>query len=341
MGKKAAGTSGSGLGTMNGEGAVFPILGNFRYGLLFLLVLLVRTGPVLYGQTMTLDDRSVNISDILNYYRQPGSMTELGSYAHLLEDLPDDIPGMCKAVQGVILHIFWAEAYGVKLSDERKKEVNLRRFEDILQRVSELNKEPVSVTRTPEMRVVGNCRDYSFFLCGLLGYKGMPARARCGFATYFTPGRYEDHWICEYYNVPEERWVRVDAQLDSLQIAYLKIDFNPHDLPAGKFLSGAETWQGCRNGEIDPDLCGIFDMKGLWFVQGDLVRDFMALNKLEVLPWDCNEIMGGPEVEVGKEDYLFLDRIADLATRGAVAFTEIRTLYEADARLLMPADWRP
>jgi hypothetical protein len=133
----------------------------------------------------------------------------------------------------------------------------------------------------------------------------------------------------------------VDAQLDSVQLSHLKLAFDPHDLPPGKFLSGAEAWQLCRSGELDPDLCGIFDMKGLWFVQGDLVRDFMALNSMEVLPWDCNEIMGGPEVTISEEDYLLLDRIADLVNSGDEAFEEIRSLYESDERLRMPVDWQP
>jgi hypothetical protein len=279
--------------------------------------------------------------DIMDYYRQPGVMTEPGEYFHLLENLPKRIPDLCKTVQGVILHIFWSEAYGVKLSEERKKEVHFRKVEEMLARIADLDKQPINVARDPEMRVVGNCRDYSVLLCALLRHNGMPARARCGFATYFTRDKYEDHWICEYWNDEEKRWVRVDAQLDSLQLAYLEIDFNPHDMPAGKFLSGGEVWQLCRSGELDPDLCGIFDMKGLWFVQGDLVRDFMALNKSEVLPWDCNEFMGGPDAEVSPEDYQLLDKIAELITNGDAAFAETRSLYESDERLRMPSDWCP
>lgn len=309
---------------------------------LFILVLLFCSSSVAYGQTMTRKNEIKDSTpDILNYYRQPGIMTEPGEYCRLLEDLPADVPGLCKIVQGVILHIFWSEAYGVKLSEERKKEVNIRQIEEMLARIAELDEQPINVARDPEMRVVGNCRDHSVLLCALLRYKGVPARARCGFATYFTRDKYEDHWICEYWNGEDERWVRVDAQLDSLQVAYLKIDFNPHDLPTGKFVSGGEAWQLCRRGELDPDLCGIFDMKGLWFVQGDLVRDFMALNKLEVLPWDCTAIMGGPDVVVGEEDYLLLDHIAELAVKGGLEFDEIRSLYESDERLRMPVDWQP
>ncbi|UCF71724.1 MAG: transglutaminase domain-containing protein [candidate division WOR-3 bacterium] len=278
---------------------------------------------------------------MLDYYRQSGIITALGEYSYLLAELPDDIAGLCKVVQGVMLHVFWSEAYGVKLSEDRKKEVNLRKVERILSRIVELDGRPIKAAREPEMRVVGNCRDHSVLLCALLKYKGIPARARCGFGTYFVPGKYMDHWICEYWSDRERRWVQVDAQLDSLQVVTLKIDFDPSDLPPRKFLSGGQAWQLCRSGEIDPDLFGIFDMKGLWFVQGDLVRDFMALNNLEVLPWDCNALMTGPDVEVTPEDYELLDKMAELITNGDQAFTEIRSTYESDERLRMPADWSP
>jgi hypothetical protein len=211
----------------------------------------------------------------------------------------------------------------------------------MLAKISLMDDRPLAFSREPEQRIVGNCRDYSVLLVSLLRHKGIAARARCGFATYFTPGKHEDHWICEYWNDKDKRWIRVDAQLDSLQLDYLKIEFDPHDLPEGTFRSGAETWRLCRQGELDPELCGIFDMKGLWFVQGDLVRDFMALNKFEVLPWDCNEIMVGPDVKVSPEDYRFLDKIAELVLGGDKSFGEIRSLYAVDQRLRMPADWQP
>ena len=53
-----------------------------------------------------------------------------------------------------------------------------------------------------------------------------------------------------------------------------------------RFLTGGQAWQMCRSGGANPDDFGIFDMRGPWFMQGDLVRDFLALNKVEILPWD-------------------------------------------------------
>lgn len=99
----------------------------------------------------------------------------------------------------------------------------------------------------------------------MLRAQGVPARARCGFGTYFWPGRYEDHWVREYWN--GERWVSVDAQLDELQRGKLGIVFDPLDLPPGQFVPASCAWQMCRSGEADAEKFGIFDMHGLWFIR--------------------------------------------------------------------------
>lgn len=45
----------------------------------------------------------------------------------------------------------------------------------------------------------------------LLRAGGIPARARCGFTAYFVPGWYDDHWVAEYWDTSERRWIMVDA----------------------------------------------------------------------------------------------------------------------------------
>jgi hypothetical protein len=81
----------------------------------------------------------------LAYYAQPGRMTDAGPYAALFDALPRDIPALVKALQGVMVHIFWAESYGLHLSDERKAEVQLRRVDKQLARIIELDDRPLTV----------------------------------------------------------------------------------------------------------------------------------------------------------------------------------------------------
>jgi len=271
---------------------------------------------------------------MLAFYGAPGPVTGLGSHAHLAAALPADIAAIRDVVQGLLLHVFWAERYGVKLTDARKAEVNLRRVDRQLARLLELDPSPLPQARPIERRLVGNCRDFSTLMAGLLRAKGIPARARCGFGTYFLSDHYEDHWTCECWDADAGRWRLVDAQLDAFQREKLGIDFDPLDVPRNRFLCGGAAWLACRSGSADPERFGIHDMHGLWFVRGDLVRDFMALNKVEILPWDHGWGHLGGEDEAA---YPLMDRIARLVETPDESFQEIRSLFTADRGFSPPA----
>ena len=77
----------------------------------------------------------------------------------------------------------------------------------------------------------------------------------------------------------------VDAQLDARQ-REARIPFDPLDVPRTQFLVAGEAWQRCRSGREEPERFGILDLRGLWFVRGNLVRDLSARAKPELLPWD-------------------------------------------------------
>jgi hypothetical protein len=277
--------------------------------------------------------------DPLEYYAGPGPMTDPGEMAWLFEGLPRDISALVQTVQGLLLHIFWAERYGVELSEERKGGVSIRSVADKLARIHELDDRPLTVARPLEKKLVGNCRDFAVLLCAMLRHQGVPARARCGFGAYFEPGQYEDHWTCGYWKADEGRWVLVDAQLDAFQREALKISFDPLDVPRDQFIVGGKAWEMCRAGRADPELFGIFDMHGFWFIRGDLIRDLLALNKIEILPWDCWGLIEKEEQDVTDDDRLLLDRIARLTQASDEVFAEIRSLYEREDRLRMPAGW--
>lgn len=297
--------------------------------------------PVRRDESASMPKTGAEREQMLGYYAAHGPVTDPGEYAALYDGLPSDVGSLCAVVHGVMLHIFMADKYGVTIPGDRKNEVQLRTAERMLGRILELDGRPLTVRREPLRRMVGNCRDHSVILASILKSRGIPARARCGFATYFIPGRYVDHWIVEYWNAARGRWVRVDPQLDGVQVKALGIGFDPLDLPPGTFMSAGEIWRLCRAGKLDPDLCGILEMHGLWFVQGDLVRDVMALNRVEVLPWDWNNLMT-KEREPTAGEYRLLDRAAELTTaEGVGAFEEIRALYDAEPSLRMPPSWKP
>ena len=279
----------------------------------------------------------------LPYYAQQGVVTEPGEQASLLDGLPTDPAALRDVVQGVLLHLHWASRYGVDLTEARKAEASTRQVGQMLARIHELDARPLTTARPLGKRLVGTCRDFATLLCAMLRHQGVPARARCGFGAYFTPERYEDHWVGEYWHAGEARWVRVDAQLDAMQCEALQIDFDPLDVPHDRFLVAGKAWQMCRSGEADPDHFGIFDMWGLWFVRGNLVRDLAALNKVELLPWDWQ---GWPLIERQKEalseaDLALLDRAAALTLADNDSFTAVRAIYTENADFQPPAGWQP
>lgn len=182
------------------------------------------------------------------YFSQYGRITNPGPYADLYANLPDEVPSLAQVVQGLIVHVFWAERYGLKLSEERQGEVQLRSMQRRLARTLELDPGPLTTPRPNDKKIVGNCRDFSVSLASMLQSKGIPARPRCGFGAYFLPNHYEDHWVCEYWNDTEQRWILVDAQMDELQRSVLELPFNPLDVPRDQFIVGGAAWKMCRAG---------------------------------------------------------------------------------------------
>jgi len=282
------------------------------------------------------------MEDFRQYYASPGIMTNPGKHGRLFDGLPDDIPSLCRIVQGLIIHIHWADQYGEKLSEERQQETNLRMVSRQLDRILQLDSNPLTTARPLFKRVVGTCRDYSVLLSAILHHQGVPARARCGFGTYFIPDRGEDHWTCEYWKDNEGRWVTVDAQINQFQRDALNLTLDTCDMPDGNFLPAGKAWQLCRAGKADPESFGIFDMHGMWFIAGNLVRDLLSLNKIELLPWDGWGLMPEFKQPDLSDEYLeFMDRVASLTLAGNEAFSEVRSFYENEERLKPSVDWGP
>ena len=267
----------------------------------------------------------------LTYFARQGRMSDPEAQVSLFQSLPNSIAELVKLVQNVTIHVFWAERYGYQIPAERMSELQLRSIVRRLERTMQLDSQPLHLERPVDKKLIGNCRDHSLLLTAFLRHQGIPARARCGFATYFLPNHFEDHWVTEYWNHASARWVLVDAQLDTLQAETLKIGFDPLDVPRDQFIVGGQAWQWCRSGQQDPALFGIFDMNGLGFVRGNLVRDLAALNKMELLPWDCWGVILAESLD-NPADLAALDQAAALTIGEMPDSDAARQLYQSDGR---------
>jgi Transglutaminase-like superfamily len=277
--------------------------------------------------------------DMLGFYMRPAAMTSGGEYAAMLAALPNDIGALVRIVQGLALHEYMASAYGVTIPEQRRSESHIRRIDRMLDRLLAEDARPLTVARPPQKRLVGVCHHFMLLLVAMLRAKGIPARGRCGFATYFNPGYFEDHVVCEYWNAAEARWIRLEPQSDEVWRKMLKIDFDPLDVPPDRFLIAADAWVRCRAGDADPSKFGIFkgDLRGLWFIAGSLVHDVAALNKMEMLQWDVWGAMPRPDEPLQDDQLAFFDRLAALTRAPDSSFAELRNLYEQDDCLRMPA----
>jgi len=270
-------------------------------------------------------------------YLRPGAMTAAGRYAPLLEELPGDVAALAAVAHGLLIHEFIAEAYGVALAEDERASVHLRPVEAMLAEIVARDARPLGVAREPAGRLATNCRGFTVLMVAMLRAHGRPARARCGFGGYFTDGRFEDHWVCEYRD--GGRWALVDAQIDERQRELFGIDFDVLDVPRDRFLVAGDAWAACRRGDADPSAFGltVVNEAGDWWIASNLVRDAAALDNLELLPWDGWGAMPGPDDKIDDDLAGLFDRLAALTQDPDANLGALRALVRGDERLRVPA----
>jgi len=285
------------------------------------------------ANTSTVVDR-----DVLDFYCERSRLTSLGRFAPLVEKMPSDVPSLVRILQGISIHEYMAAAYGIRIPEERRSETHIRDVAGMLERVLEIDKRDLAIARPPEKRLVGICQHFSSLLVALLRAKGVPARARYGFGLYFNPPNAEEHTITEYWNDAQARWALVDAQFDEIWREQLRIGHDVLDVPRDRFLVAGDAWEQCRSSKADASKFGIFvgDMRGLWFIAAELVRDMAALNNMEMLPWDIWGAMPKPNEELDPGQLAFFDKVAELTRNPDASFAELRKLYSVDERLRVP-----
>jgi hypothetical protein len=264
-------------------------------------------------------------------YAKPGPLTELESVPpEALEGIGTDPVEICMPVHLLVVDPNATD--NVTLDEIRLGERNVRPAAEILGALLALNPAPVAVGRPAEQRVIGTCRHFALLACAFLRYRGIAARVRCGFATYFQADRSLDHWITEYRD-GSGRWVRVDAEIIDAGV----LD-DPTDLRPGDFLTGGEAWAAYRRGEIDAATFGVYGTEnwGPAEIRGNAVKDLAALNKFEMLPWDeWGRMTAAYKGETGEDYDELLDEIA--AVCGADDLAAIASLY-VDTDLRVPIE---
>jgi hypothetical protein len=239
-------------------------------------------------------------------YARHSRWSDPGRFTAHFDDLPADPARLPEIVSGLILHPLFASGL------PPTAEPSLRTVVEIVEAV--FARDPRSLDRGRERgkRALGTCRNYALLACAILRQCRVPARLRVGFADYFGPDFWEDHWVCEYHDGND--WRLLDAELTAEICRRLGIAFNPADVPRERFLTTGPAWQALRRGDYDPARFGVsfVGLAGLWFVAASLQRDLAALAMEEMMPWDC----WGPGREFRPDEPIppdWLDRLDGLA----------------------------
>lgn len=170
----------------------------------------------------------------------------------------------------------------------------------------------------------------------LARHKGIPARARVGFAAYIIPGWLVDHVVAEVWDEAGRRWRLVDPEMESSWTP----EFNGHrvswlDLTGEEFVTGPRAWQAARAGASDPakhvvspDL-DIPVLRGWPYLAHHVIHDLAALAKTEMLLWDgWGMQLGHGPGPVPEADAAVLDEVSARTADPGAALGDITALAQ-------------
>jgi hypothetical protein len=184
------------------------------------------------------------------------------------------------------------------------------------------------VNRKVKDKIHVTCIGEAILLAAILKAKGIPARVRSGFAEYLRhDGIYYDHWITEYYNDSDKRWILVDADN---QWGDPNIQFDLNDIPRENFKTGAEIYLALRNNKIESKLVQYASEPitiGLPAAIRVLFYDFHSLMNNEIIFNHIPKYIFDKNFKLNDEELKELDFLANLLLNPNENFEEIQNLW--------------
>ena len=134
--------------------------------------------------------------DELEFYRQHSPLTDPGRHRDLIAGTaPSDLVAMCELIQDAVCHrdeTKWR--FGFDLPEPRRDEANTRYLRD---------RRSARQLRSAGRRSSGSPAPAGTSACSPVRCCARPAfaaRMRAGFAGYFQPGFFVDHWVVELWH---------------------------------------------------------------------------------------------------------------------------------------------
>jgi len=235
---------------------------------------------------------------ILDHYKEFSMYTNPGPYKNILKsDLPNDIKEIGELVRKQLIHRTTLATGNVGTNADKKfgdmnKVPWYRQPEDdvlvtasaILAELYRRDKRGFIDNRNEKDKLILTCRFSSILMASILKSKDIPCRVRSGNASYFDQGNLgkvsADHWINQYWDSKQKRWVTIDADGSWT----LNDDFNPYDMPEGKFDFPADAWLNILSKKDDPNrFWNAKPERGTIVVLWSLFYDFHCLMNDEII----------------------------------------------------------
>lgn len=279
---------------------------------------------------------------ILDFYKETSMYTDLGMYKDFAKKLPDNIPELSLLQRKQIIHpiVIWNHAQEGWWDDLNKVPNTSIIFEDdifttAISMLAELLRRDnnYSINRKVGDKIHVTCRGEAILLASILKAKGIPARARSGFAEYLRhDGIYHDHWITEYYNYKENKWILVDADN---QWGDLKIKFDLNNIPKSEYGYAADIYLDLRSKKLKEDRVEYASEPvtiGLKAAIRCMMYDFHCLLNDEIIFDFIPKYILNKNFELNEEELKELDNLALLMKNSDDNFEKIKNIWDTEEK---------
>lgn len=283
---------------------------------------------------------------ILEHYLRTGTYTYAGAYGDYFRTLPDNVAELGRLVCAQVIHRVTLHEgntnanANLQYGDMTKVPWHRMRCEDdILMTAAAMTAELFRLDergfvpdRAVEHKIVVTCRYVSVLMSAILKAKGIPCRSRAGFAPYFQPGKSMDHWINQYWNAKEERWVTIDADGFYDENG---MNLGQYDIADGKFDYAGRAWLDVRSGSVDgakflyADGLGTCSLKAIIRA---LFYDFHALMNDEISYQFQPCYIDNKFEKLTEHDLKELDELARLLTEPDKNFAELERIWKTEKK---------
>lgn len=285
-------------------------------------------------------------NNIKKYYLQTSCFTDLGMYKEFVQHLPNNVNDLCLLQRRQIIHPFSFFNKKIYIKDNcywgNMKEVpiyKLKYEDDIFPTAQSILAELLrrdsnyGFNRKDADKVHVTCRGQAILLTAILKAKGIPARCRSGFTFYVTDIKSAgDHWITEYYDFNQKRWVLIDADMHDSD---RNLGFDVNDIPKNEFIFGAEAYLGLRNGKYkENEIYYASDPKtyGLNASIRALFYDFHCLMNDEIIFLHVPKYIQDKKFKLSKKEYQELDELAMLMLNPDENFDKLVNIWNNDIK---------